>query len=227
MLCLNLKYTVPQNKLFCFSAFQQPIFFFFLTISIVFSLPWHSITHPPVLPSGSLSFAVTSRRCLCAPLTATVPPTPRWQSYTPKGSCVTAAAALADHLPPVSFTIKYVGALAPLFHLKTWKIDMRRCNGQFSAKKSPLKIKGIFKIYNYTIWTQMQKAKKTKCQSRHLRKSTQFTSGRTLLTYFFFFLVWRSPAALQQAPTIPSIAGSVCTVATVSQTRQALMLKEV
>lgn len=64
-------------------------------------------------------------------------------------------------------------------------------------------------------------------QKKNLRKSTQFTSGRALFTYSFFFLVWRSRVAPQQAPTIPSIAGSVCTAATVSQTRQALVLKEV
>lgn len=71
------------------------------------------------------------------------------------------------------------------------------------------------------------RCQKTKCQSRHLKKSTPFTSPRTTFTHFFSFLVSRSPGALKQAPTIPCIAGSVCTAPTVSPTRQALTLKEV
>lgn len=72
----------------------------------------HSVTRLSRLTSVFFVSAVTSRRCLCALLTATVPPTLSWQSYTLKGSYVTAAAALADHLPPASFIIKYVRALA-------------------------------------------------------------------------------------------------------------------
>lgn len=103
---LNLRFRVLLLSCLFFNPFSSP--------ATIFSFPFF-FSHPSLSPPVCLfSSSVRSLQCLCAPLTASVPLRPSWQSFSPKGNYVTVAAALADPLPPASFITKYVWALSVL-----------------------------------------------------------------------------------------------------------------